>query len=113
MATLYWVIGTTSGWTTPTALQITQGKVASGSAAPWSGSETDPGTDGYVLEQTTIYNFASATNYTLAWVWAEGTNYSDIVTYTFTSDTIPVLSGITLINIGTTFGTPRVTITIS
>lgn len=114
--TLYWVIGTTAGWATPTEVQITEGKVAAGTAAPWSGSEVDAGTDGFVIEQTTITDFVEATGYTLAWVWTDGTYYSNISEYTFTYSTggvTPVLSGITLISIGTTFGTPRVTITFS
>lgn len=111
---LYWVIGATTGWSTPTAAQITEGKVAAGTAAPWSGYEIDTGTDGFVIEQTTITDFVDATDYTLAWVWYDGIYYSNIEEFAFTytsGSSTPVLSGITLISIGTTFGTPRVTIT--
>jgi len=112
---LYWVIGPTAGWSTPTEVQITEGKVAAGTPAPWSGSEVDPGTDGFVLESTAITTMINGTNYTLAWVWSDGVYYSNIAEYAFThtGTSAPVLSGITLISITTTSGTPRVTITFS
>jgi hypothetical protein len=78
-ATIYYVIGTTSGWAPPTGAQVVAGLLAAGGAATASGSQAAP------LVTTDPITFSSAatgltasTNYTIAFVWYDGSTYSNV-----------------------------------
>jgi hypothetical protein len=79
-ATIYYVIGPTSGWAPPTAAEVVAGHLSGGGAATASGSEASP------IVTTDPFTFASAasgltasTNYTIAFVWYDGSSgYSNV-----------------------------------
>ncbi len=83
---IYWVVQP-AAVADPTAAQIVGGLDGSGAAAVDAGDEESP------TVTTAPFTFAadatglsSATNYEIAFVWFDGTNYSNVVVGTFTTD---------------------------
>jgi hypothetical protein len=115
---IYYVIGSATGWATPSANNIISSRLASGSTATRYGNTLAPADSTAEFTLAEITPALSAGDYYIAYVWTDSFEVSDVTEVAFTVEAtggggIPVLSGITLINIGTTYGTPRVTITFS
>ena len=74
---LYFVIGPSSGWATPSASEIKLGQLSGGGAATAAGNDAAP-------TSTTIYDFAAAAgltpgpNYRVAFVWSDGARDSNV-----------------------------------
>lgn len=80
---LYYVVGPTSGWTTPTAAEIVAGTLSGGGTATAAGSMAAPTSTSTVTFPTTSGLTAGA-GYTGALVWWDGTNASNVVTTAWT-----------------------------
>lgn len=115
---IYYVIGYSTGWSTPSADNIISGKLADGSIALRFNTTIAPANSNTEFTLAEVSPALIAGDYYIAYVWSDRIEVSDVTEVAFTVEAtggggIPVLSGITLINIGTTYGTPRVTITFS
>lgn len=72
MATLYYVIGPSSGWSTPSVAEVKAGQLAGGGAATASGSTTAPTTTGTFDWPTLASGLSASTAYKIAFVWSDG-----------------------------------------
>lgn len=80
---LYYVVGPTSGWTTPTAAEIVAGTLSGGGTATAAGSMAAPTSTSTVTFPTTT-GLTAGVGYTGAIVWWDGTNASNVVTTAWT-----------------------------
>lgn len=78
MATLYYVIGPSSGWSDPTAANVKAGQLAGGGAATASGNETAPTTDQTFTFTTPASGLTADTAYKIAFVWSDGSSDSTV-----------------------------------
>lgn len=88
---LYYVVGPTSGWATPTAAEIVAGTLSGGGAAAAASSMAAPTSTSTVTFPTTT-GLSAGVGYTGAIVWWDGTTASNVVTTAWTQ----VSSGLTV-----------------
>jgi len=86
-AQIYFVIGPTAGWATPTPTEIKAGQLSGGGGATKSGNETSPVTSQTYTFSAAVIGLTSATGYTIAFVWSDGSNNSNVAEGSFTTQT--------------------------
>ena len=77
-ATLYYVIGPSSGWTDPSAAEVKLGQLAGGGAATASGNEAAPTSSQTYTFSSDATGLTANTSYRIAFVWSDGTDNSNV-----------------------------------
>ena len=119
MANIYYVVGPSGGWATPTPAEIIAGQLFGGASAVASGNELAPliSTNEFAFS-TPATGLAASTAYRIAYVWSDGVYNSEVVvsapfTTEAASSSLPVLSFPTYVpgSLSITGFRPRVTAT--
>lgn len=77
-ASLYYVVGPSSGWSDPSAAEVKAGQLAGGGAATASGSEASPETSQTFTFAAAATGLTPATAYRVAIVWSNGGSNSNV-----------------------------------